>query len=1057
SQYAGMGHGLYETEPVFRSVLDRCAELLSRHLERPLLSVMFPEGASLESRGPLDETAYTQPALFALEVALAELWRSWGITPDVVLGHSVGEIAAAHVAGVLSLEEGLRLAAERGRMMQGLQRRGAMAVIAAGVGALEDVLSRYRGALDIAALNGPAHTVVSGTEEAVAGAVEMLATRGTKAKRLPVSHAFHSHLMEPILEPFERLAGGFTFAPPKLRFVSGLTGKLVDAATLSQASYWRRQLREPVRFAEAIQAARAQGAELFLEIGPKPTLVGMGRESVTDEAATWLASLSAGHDDTKTILTSLAELYVHGVEADWKGLDRPFPRRKLLLPTYPFQRKHHWFGPWGGVSAPSAQRKRATAEGHPLVGTRVEEPGAIAFETELAPERMSVLRDFRVFGHIVVSGIVQNTLVMTSAAAAFGVGSRVSFEKLSFAEPLVLAEGEAVPVRVVLRRDSPREPIRFEVRSRDSQAGAEGKLHSEGALRFLEEGADSALTAPVGLEDVRLRCPRNLTGEDFYRTQWTEGEQTFGPSFQCLRQVWLGQGELLVEAGFPELEPLSGGEQVSLAVNQVLGEACVVEAVSQAVKMLVPQVPGAGTDGRVYLGVGLERSWARVGLAAGPRYGHVTMRPGGSLEAGVVADMRILDGSGQVLAAYEGIRAMPVTRAALRAAMERAGSSRKRRESSLSRVRLEAAPAAERQGLIEAYLIDLVASGVGIPLSEVDASLPLRQMGFDSLLFSQLKTWVAEDLGLEASMGELLEGPSPQRLAEVLAERVKAAPLAQVAPLPAPAAPRSELVETVPGPSRWIPRLNARGAEARVRLLCFPFGGAGTLAYHGWSASAPAELEICPVQLPGREERLDEVSFGDMGALLDELERAVAPVLDKPFAIFGASMGAFVSFELARRLRLRLGVQPVRLFVAAMYAPHRPCPATLKDMMGCASRAGTSEEDRIRLRDMGIIPEALLKEPGLLELLLPTLQKDLSLISRYTYVDSKPLDCPISAFAGHADPFVSAEEMSLWFRHTHGDFTLRRVSGGHLFLKPQKENLLRAVVQDLARDADLFV
>jgi surfactin synthase thioesterase subunit len=242
-----------------------------------------------------------------------------------------------------------------------------------------------------------------------------------------------------------------------------------------------------------------------------------------------------------------------------------------------------------------------------------------------------------------------------------------------------------------------------------------------------------------------------------------------------------------------------------------------------------------------------------------------------------------------------------------------------------------------------------------------------------------------------------------------------------------------------------------------MRLLCFPFGGAGTLAYQGWSASAPAELEICPVQLPGREERLGEEPFGDMGTLLDELERGVAPVLDKPFAIFGASMGAFVGFELARRLRLRLGVQPVRLFVAAMFAPHRPCPASLKDMMGCASRAMTSQEDRIRLRDMGIIPDALLKEPGMLELLLPTLQKDLALISRYTYVDSKPLDCPISAFAGQADPFVSGEEMSHWFRHTLGDFTLRRVNGGHLFLKAQKENLLRAVVQDLARDAGLSV
>ena len=339
AQYAEMGKRLYDTEATFRAAIDRCSDLLRDTLDRPLTSVLFPAAGETS---PIDDTAYAQPAIFAIEYALAELWRSWGVQPSAVIGHSIGEFAAACVAGAIGLEDALRLVAARGRLMQQLPAGGAMAAVMADEARVREAIAPFADRVAIAALNGPANTVISGEGAAVTQVLEALAAKQITAQRLVVSHAFHSPLMDPMLYAFERVAAGIAYSTPRIPFVSNVTGTLAGAGFTFDAAYWRRHARGAVRFADGLAALHARGDRVFLEIGPTPTLSGMGRRLLDGDDVAWLASLRKGRDDWQQILEAAGGLFVRGVAVDWAAFDAPYQRRRTLLPTYPFQRERYW-------------------------------------------------------------------------------------------------------------------------------------------------------------------------------------------------------------------------------------------------------------------------------------------------------------------------------------------------------------------------------------------------------------------------------------------------------------------------------------------------------------------------------------------------------------------------------------------------------------------------------------------------------------------------------------------------------------------------------------------
>ncbi|HEU4594573.1 MAG TPA: SDR family NAD(P)-dependent oxidoreductase [Pyrinomonadaceae bacterium] len=332
AQYAGMARRLYETQPGFRADLEECDALVREEMGRPLLPVIFGDDAEL-----IDQTEYTQPALFVVEYALARLWRRWGVEPAALIGHSLGEYVAACVAEVFSLRDGLKLVAARGRLIQSLPLDGAMLIVLTDEARAREEIQDHAETVSVAAVNAPETVVLSGDRRTLESLSAKLAGEGLVCRFLRVSHAFHSPLLSPILKEFHELAAGLAYSPPRIPWISNLEGRAMEGAP--DADYWTRHLRETVRFADGINRL-GESHRLFLEIGPRPMLSRLGAQCIADPEVEWLPSLQPAGDDWAVMLDSLARLYVAGVTPDWQGFEQDYTRRRVHgLPTYPFQRK----------------------------------------------------------------------------------------------------------------------------------------------------------------------------------------------------------------------------------------------------------------------------------------------------------------------------------------------------------------------------------------------------------------------------------------------------------------------------------------------------------------------------------------------------------------------------------------------------------------------------------------------------------------------------------------------------------------------------------------------
>ncbi len=469
AQHIGMGKALYETHPTFRYWIDQCAQLLKPHVERPLLDFMW-------HGDQLHQTGYTQPALFAVEYSLARLFEEWGVVPDLMLGHSIGEYAAACIAGVFTLEEGVRLVAARGRLMQSLSGGGKMVSIAADEATVSKIVGDNK-EVSVAAVNAPQSTVLSGDGTAVDAVVDALQAQGVKTTALKVSHAFHSPMMNPILDEFRAIAATVTYNSPDRILISNVTGEPWTEEQLC-ADYWVAHLRGAVRFSDGIAYAQSKKIKTFVEIGPRPTLSGLGRACVAADYGTWLPGLKPA-DEWQTLLGCLSELYVCGVTVNWQKFYECHNVKRygarLLLPGYPWRYQRCWTD----VVSSGADGLRL----HPLVHRFIDNASdSVIYESIISASSPAYLDDHRVFGSVVFPASAFFEMAMVVARSIFKQ-DEVAITNVTIGRALVLSE---VPVTLQMVATPNADRFTFEISSLASgtehPGGDEWTSHTKGTL-----------------------------------------------------------------------------------------------------------------------------------------------------------------------------------------------------------------------------------------------------------------------------------------------------------------------------------------------------------------------------------------------------------------------------------------------------------------------------------------------------------------------------------------------------------------------------------------------
>lgn len=653
AQYAGMGRELYDTSPRFRRTLDRCAAILAPLLDKPLLEVMFaPPG----QEGLIDETAFTQPGLFCLAYALGDLWASWGVKPAVMLGHSVGEYAAAALAGVFTLEDALKLIAARGRLMQALPRDGAMMTIFADEAAVAAAIGPYAARVSIAAVNAPRSTVISGQRSAVVAIASSFEAKGVKARPLVTSHAFHSPLMQPMMAEFRALAEAVAYRPPQTPILSNLTGRL-ETTALASADYWCRHVLAPVRFLDGIRAAAARGITLFVEIGPRPVLCTLGRETLDEapeaETRQWLPSLRRPGMDWRTLLDSLGRLYTAGVEIDWKGFDADYHRRRVALPGYAFQRRSFWAAPRAGGAQGGKVRGVATGTDHPLLGQRLRQAGTkeVRFEAGLNAAEPAFLTDHRVFDAVVLPATGYLEMALAGGAHLLGT-DHLSLEGIQFKQVMTLPDAGERIVQAVFAPLGPK-AYGFEIFSGDA-AGEDWTLHCSGAVKPADAlHTPDALADGDRLEAARLRCDAPVPIASVYENYLKRGLD-YGLAFRGITDLATGTGETLAHIVLPDP---AQADAATYRLHPALMDAC-FQALGAAF--------GALDDRDTYLPVSLERLTVH-GFVPGDVFSHSRLHaaPEGAESHKVAAHLstiRLFDAAGDLVAEAEGLQSRRVTR-----------------------------------------------------------------------------------------------------------------------------------------------------------------------------------------------------------------------------------------------------------------------------------------------------------------------------------------------------------------------------------------------------------
>ena len=771
AQYAGMGRELYETQPLFRQILDECDELFRAEFGLSLLEVLYSDSDGASSR--IDELPFMQPALFAIGYALAKLWETWGVRPDVVMGHSAGEYAAACLAGVFSFADGLRLTATRGRLMS-TTAEGAVFVLETNDETARAATEPFAGQASLSIVNGPQNVVVSGGIQAVEEVLKRLP--GVKATRLKILCAAHSPLMDPILDEFETAVRGVSLENPKISFVSSVTGG-AERDLLAESGYWRRHLRDTVRFADGVRAVRQLGCSLFLEIGPKPTLLNLAQDVFSDafsgmisaSGALMLPSLRAGQSDWLQMLSSLGEWYASGGSVDWKSFweEESNWRQRLDLPTYPFQRQRYWVA----TQSSGAHFESGEGRGIPLSSGRqrldLANDPAFRLSFEIGQEQPPYYRHHRVFGRALFSTGSFLELMLSTGRDMLST-EQVRLENVVFERAVVFpaAVSDTLTLQIVL---TPKGTAPVEAGVYTFDASRTGKStwlrHVSASLQAVNLASEEMHQDWAALKRA---CPTPVAPGEYYAEtaarqvayRLEEQGQPDTPDFQVLRELWRGDGTAY---GRVQVASALAGEAEAYSPHAMLLEGAV-----QVARAAFPDAPHTAA----YLPVSVDQ--VTLYRSAGANlWAYATRRTACENPELVSVDVSLVDHQG-VIARLSALTFKQTTADALLRPRETAGQETAESPKSKLSERLAQAAPEQRPLLLGAFLQQQAKQVLGLRTGKtLPEDVPLKSLGMDSLMTNDLRARLQRELQFGIAVDQIMRSDlTISGLSDLLAGRL---------------------------------------------------------------------------------------------------------------------------------------------------------------------------------------------------------------------------------------------------------------------------------------------
>ena len=874
-----------------------------------------------------DQMSCSQTGLFALEYALAELWQSWGIRPSWLLGHGVGEYVAACVAGVFSLEDAMRLVAARARLMQELPEDGAMLAVWTDEAQAARALEGHHADVSLAAVNEPHQVVISGRASVVELFAQKFSAEGVQTRRLKVSRAYHSPLVEPMLAQFAEVAAKISYHEPRRSVVSTLTGRS-EGHRMSCPEYWCEHVRQTVRFAAGVESLFAEGAKTFVEIGPHATLLDLTRTCWdTCERpgnVRLLGSLHPTLPDEEVMLSRLGQLYVGGEEIDWSGFAKSCGGRRISLPSYPFQ--HRRFRVQTSL-APASGSDTGRPLVHPLLGVRWVSAATadwLQFDASLAPEKPSYLGGHRLWGVAVYPATAYLEMALAAARQLRSEGEGTfELREVAWERALCFEEDRSQRVQFIMRPEG--DGYQWEVFSSEDDAAANG--HPQWIRHAVGRLLHRAVQERPGVADVaqlRSRLTDELPVEGFYARLRATGLE-YGENFRGLAGLWRGEGEWLGEVRLPSA--LHTG-LTDYQFHPALLDAC-LHALAAAL----------GDDRKtVPVPAGVERLevWGRPQTTI---LSHGRLREAGGQEqpGRQVADIELLDREGAVLARLTGLRLQEVRPELILGRRQEDGGRREPSDAAtaaptMNLVELRSLAPAEQRDRMVAFLAEQASAVLGLGASDkADAGRSIVEMGMDSMMGVEFIYRINRGLKMNLPAEKLLEKPYLFPLAEEIVTRLRDAGAPAIAVSATAAA--TAVVDPV-SDNAWFPFRRIRAA-ARARLFCF-HGSENTAAvFADWADKVREEIEVFPVEPPSCGGRATEETICDQDVLMETLGDMLLEHLDRPFAFFGHAEGAVLALRLACQVQERFGLCPAHLFIGASVPPQGQlqggfdCPVTV--------------------------------------------------------------------------------------------------------------------------------